>query len=267
MPPRRIRADERRFLRTLTPQGLPEVFRARCGFEIDGRRRSASGLRQWNAIVGGRASDRAAFSSQSGVVVGLFAVAMVHSLVPRSAEHTLWEVPITESPEFAKPTMNYAVRRRRVAAELKSRGLDALVVSKPINVTYLTGFTGDSSYLILDRKSALLVSDGRFTEQIEGECPGLPAHIRPPTTTTPPVVAEVVAKRGHRTVGIEAAHVTVALMSLWEEQSPTIDWTPTTRIVEALRAVKDDDEVREIRDAVGVAERASPCSARPSELL
>src|SRR5262245_36256275 len=152
--------------------------------------------------------------------------------------------------------MNYAARRRRIAAELKTRGLDAVVISKPINVTYLTGFTGDSSYLIVDRKSALLVSDGRFTEQIEGECPGLAMHIRPPTTTTPPVVAEVVAKLGHRRVGIEASHVTVALLGLWTEKAPSVQWAPTTRVVEAHRAIKDDEEVRQIREAIGVAERA-----------
>src|SRR5262245_18902299 len=152
--------------------------------------------------------------------------------------------------------MTYAARRRRIASELKSRGLDALVVSKPVNVTYLTGFTGDSSYLIIDRKSALLISDGRFTEQIEEECPDLAMHIRPPTTTTPPVVAEIVAKRGHRKVGIEASHVTVALLGVWGEKAPTVHWTPTARFIEGHRAVKAEDEIAQIRDAIGVAERA-----------
>lgn len=152
--------------------------------------------------------------------------------------------------------MNYAARRRRLAAELKPRGLDALVVSKPVNVTYLTGFTGDSSYLIIDRKSVLMVSDGRFTEQLAGECPGLKVQIRPPTTTTPPVVAEVVQKLGHRNVGFEAAHVTVALLELWKQKASTVNWTTTTKIVEAMRAIKEDEEVDQIRDAIGVAERA-----------
>jgi Xaa-Pro aminopeptidase len=81
-------------------------------------------------------------------------------------------------------------------------------------------------------------------------------HIRPPTTTTPPVVAEVVTKMGHRRVGIEASHVTVALLGLWTEKAPTVQWMPTTRIVESHRAIKDEDEVEQIRDAIGVAERA-----------
>src|SRR5262249_7853202 len=139
------------------------------------------------------ASPRAAFSSHSGVVAGVFVVAMIHSPVPRQRGTYLIGIPITEKPHLSKPTLNYALSRRRIAADLRTRDLDALVVSKPVNVTYLTGFTGDSSYLILDRKSALLVSDGRFREQIAEESPGLATHIRPPTTTTPPVVAEVIA--------------------------------------------------------------------------
>ena len=54
------------------------------------------------------------------------------------------------------------------------------VVSAPTNVSYLTGFSGDSSVLILGRERDLIVSDGRFTTQLAQECPGLEAHIRLP---------------------------------------------------------------------------------------
>jgi Xaa-Pro aminopeptidase len=134
--------------------------------------------------------------------------------------------------------------------------LDAIVISKPVNVTYLTGFTGDSSYLVLTSKEPLLISDGRFTQQIAEECPGLATHIRPPTTTTPPVVAETIAKLGRRSVGFEAGHVTVALLTLWKEKAPVVNWTATSRIVESLRAIKDSEEIRQIREAIGAAERA-----------
>lgn len=152
--------------------------------------------------------------------------------------------------------MPHALRRDRIAAELAKKQLDAVVISKPINVTYLTGFTGDSSYLIVGPKSSLLVSDGRFTEQLAGECPGLPVHIRPPTTTTPPVVAETVEQLGFRNVGIEGGHVTVALLDLWKDKSPAVNWVSTAKLVEAFRATKDVGEVKQIRDAVAVAERA-----------
>ena len=76
--------------------------------------------------------------------------------------------------------MDYpALRRSKLVDTLAGEGLDAILVGGTANVSYLTSFSGDSSYLVLGREGALLVSDGRFTQQIAEECPGLPAHIRP----------------------------------------------------------------------------------------
>jgi Xaa-Pro aminopeptidase len=152
--------------------------------------------------------------------------------------------------------MSYAARRRALARQLKLHGLDALVVSNPVNVTYLTGFTGEASYLIVGRSRQLLVTDGRFTEQLADECPGLELHVRPPTTTTPPELAKVLTGLGFKTVGFESRHVTIALLELWKAAAKTVEWSPQSGLVEAMRAIKDDDEVRQIREAIAIAERA-----------
>ena len=39
------------------------------------------------------------------------------------------------------------------------------------NVTYLTGFTGDDSYLLVTANGETLISDERYTTQLEEECP------------------------------------------------------------------------------------------------
>src|SRR5438094_8972718 len=83
---------------------------------------------------------------------------------------------------LAEPStvMDYPARRRRqLARRLKTDGLEAYLVTDPHNVTYLSGFSGDSSYLVLGRGRAVLVSDARFAGQIDEECPGLETHIRP----------------------------------------------------------------------------------------
>src|SRR5262249_17866822 len=72
-------------------------------------------------------------------------------------------------------------RRERLARQLSGEGLDALLVSSPVNVTYLTGFTGDSSALVLTPSRAVLVSDPRYVGQIADECPDLETNIRTPT--------------------------------------------------------------------------------------
>ncbi len=64
-------------------------------------------------------------------------------------------------------------RKEKLRQNFKSDDLQGLLVSSATNVAYLTGFTGDSSVLLVSRERELMISDGRFTTQIEQECPGL----------------------------------------------------------------------------------------------
>jgi Xaa-Pro aminopeptidase len=151
---------------------------------------------------------------------------------------------------------NHARRRQRLTRPFKADQLDALVVSMPVNVTYLTGFTGDSSFLVAGRERSVLVSDGRFTGQIADECPGLDTHIRPHNVSPLQAVVDAVVKLGYRNVGFEAGHLTVASAETLKSAAPTVNWSPQSNRVEPLRAVKDAGELAHIRTAVRIAEKA-----------
>ena len=71
-------------------------------------------------------------------------------------------------------------RRERLKQIVRSNDVDAVLVSSPTNVSYLSGFSGDSSLLIVGVDRELIVSDGRFTTQLEQECPDLETSIRLP---------------------------------------------------------------------------------------
>lgn len=153
--------------------------------------------------------------------------------------------------------MNYFTQRRnQLLRELKKDGLDAVLVTNPVNVTYLTGFMGDSSYFVLTAKHAILVSDSRFTQQIEEECPGLEAHVRPHNKTTIEALGETLTKLGAKSVGVEADHVTLALLEALKEKAPKSTFAPLAAPVEKLRVLKDASEVEAIKAAIRVAERA-----------
>jgi Xaa-Pro aminopeptidase len=153
--------------------------------------------------------------------------------------------------------MDYPARRRdRLARCLSEEGLDALAITSTVNVTYLTGFSGDSSVLVLTRDRALLVSDPRYTGQIADECPGLATHIRPPAQKLHEAVAEVLLKLGCRAVGFESGAVTVAEFEALKELAPAVNWKGGADRVERLRMVKDESEVAQIREAIDIAERA-----------
>lgn len=151
---------------------------------------------------------------------------------------------------------HHARRRERLASQLADDGLDALLVTSPVNVTYLTGFGGDSSMLALTRDRALLVSDPRYVGQLADECPDVETHIRKPSVKLHEAVGHALTSLGARNVACEAAALTIAEAEALASASPTVQWKPTTDRVEALRMIKDDVELVAIHEAIRIAERA-----------
>lgn len=130
-----------------------------------------------------------------------------------------------------------------------------LVVAEQ-NVRYLTGFTGDSSVLLISRDRTLLISDGRYSTQLAAECPGLEVHVRPIEQVLFDAVGEVIAKFGASRVGFEPSKLTVARYETIRGHAPAVELVGVAGRVEALRAIKDDEEVETIRRAIRQAERA-----------
>jgi len=152
--------------------------------------------------------------------------------------------------------MNYLHQRRLVLTQaFKAKGVDAFLVTTPVNVSYLTGFTGEDSYFAITARHEILVSDSRFDEQIKEECAGLEAHIRPHTRTTLEAAAEVLTKSGAKSVGVEGNRITLGALEQLKALAPKLTFVPLEGLVETQRMVKDPGEVEKIRDAVRVAER------------
>ena len=105
----------------------------------------------------------------------------------------------------------YAARRDKLRRAIRKAGVNALLVTNFTNVTYLTGFSGDDSYLLVLAKHELLISDARYTTQIEEECPGLEAVIRLPGMPMVDTVVKLAQKAGVAKLGIEASSMTVGL--------------------------------------------------------
>ena len=150
----------------------------------------------------------------------------------------------------------FAQRRQNLSRRIESEGVDAFLITNPINVSYLTGFSGDSSYLIVGKARAILVSDARYTEQIGEECAGLEYHIRPHNQFIQSAAVEVLDKLGFHRIGFESKHLSVDDLQTLIGLAPRMEWNPEQGLVETLRQIKDESEVAQIREAIGMAERA-----------
>jgi Xaa-Pro aminopeptidase len=147
--------------------------------------------------------------------------------------------------------------RREALRRLLARSkLSSLLVTDELNVTYLTGFSGDSSYLLISGDRELLITDGRYTQQLSEECPGLELAVRSPGSRLPEFTAETIGKLALASVGIEADSVTVSFHEKLSEALKTTPIANTSNLVESLREIKDDDEIATIRQAIKIAEQA-----------
>ena len=151
---------------------------------------------------------------------------------------------------------NFAQRRTKLCKRLRQEGIDALLVTNFTNVTYLTGFTGDDSYLLLTPRQAILISDERYSTQLGEECPDLELEIRGPGTQMLAWVARVLTQAKCKRVSVEANSMTLALQAGLNEALQTCEFVPGTGWVEELRLIKDRTEIERTRQACEQARRA-----------
>ena len=147
-------------------------------------------------------------------------------------------------------------RRNKLRRAVKKAGAEAMLVTNFTNVTYLTGFTGDDSYLLVRPDGDVAISDARYTTQLEEECPGLDVHIRPPRMKTSEAAVKVLRRARVGRLAIEGDSMTVSQRDAIAAELPKLEIITTSGLVERLREVKDKDEIAQLRRAVWYAEKA-----------
>jgi len=150
----------------------------------------------------------------------------------------------------------YLARRKNLRKLLRKTDAESLLVTNFVNVTYLTGFTGDDSYLLIYDGGEVLITDPRYTEQLETECPGLALEVRMPGVKMLDAVEKLLKRHKPAQLGIEADSISLSLSQELSHKFPKIPQVSTKGLVEELRMIKDKYELDEIRRAVWQAERA-----------
>ena len=166
--------------------------------------------------------------------------------------------------------MDVAARADRVRSALADRGADALLVTKPANVRWLTGFTGSNGQLLVDDGGLTAITDGRYERQIADQldAAGVSATVEITVTETGAILDRALATDA--SLGLEAHHVTWALRDKVEGWLPGRELVPVANLIEELRKVKDDGERSRLARAAAIADAAlaivePELEARPTE--
>ena len=147
----------------------------------------------------------------------------------------------------------------RVRARLGDAGADALLVTTPENIRWLTGFTGSAGLLLVTAGGAVLTTDGRYRTQaaeqladagvadaVDLAIGGVEAQLTVLGT----------ALVGHARLGLESGNVTWSAMRSWAARWPEVELVPTDGVVTELRMVKDGWEIDRMVRAAAIADAA-----------
>ena len=152
-------------------------------------------------------------------------------------------------PDPSRP--DWSGRLTRLRARLPG-DMGALVISAPVNLQYLIGYTGSAGLLVITREEAWLLADGRYELTIQQSVAG--SRIGPVTFERvagryEAALVALLARTETDAVGFEADHVSVALLARWQRAAPQVRWRPLEQVVETLRSVKDAREIATLRRA------------------
>lgn len=160
----------------------------------------------------------------------------------------------------------FDARQKKLRNCLRKAKADALLVTNFLNVTYLTGFTGEDSYLLVTQDTATLITDRRFTIQLAEECPDLDLVTREPGQLMLPTTCEAIEQQGVERLAIESASMTVATQQAIAELLETVQFVLADGWIEELRTIKDKSEIDATRLAcwqAGKAFEATRAMLRP----
>ena len=152
--------------------------------------------------------------------------------------------------DAAFPDFVFEERRRRLWERLEPLGPRALLVTKPVDVFYLTGFRGSAGALLLGRRHARLWVDPRYTLQAREQSRGV--AVVEAREALSRAIGAWLRKARPGAVGYQDGHVTCAeLAALRREtgRSGAVRWRPVGTLLDELRLVKDRWEIERIRGA------------------
>lgn len=143
-------------------------------------------------------------------------------------------------------------RLDRLTASFEGAGIDLLLVAHPINLRYVTGFTGSNGIALIGREMRRFVTDFRYTEQAAAQVPDFdrergPRDLLDALRNSWP--EEVVR------LGFDDAHVSVKMHARLRELLPDrVELVPAAGLIEGVRAVKEPGEIDSIRTAAQIAD-------------
>lgn len=141
--------------------------------------------------------------------------------------------------------------------ELRSQfnqlNIDGLLITSEFNRRYMTQFTGTAGVALISKQDAVFITDFRYVEQASEQATefNIVQHVGP-------IVKEIAKQTkllGINRLGFEQDDITYSQFKMYEKYIPS-QLIPITGMIEKLRLIKTDEEIKMIKGAAEIADAA-----------
>lgn len=143
-------------------------------------------------------------------------------------------------------------RLNKILNFLTEKKLDCVIITKPENRRYFSGFTGSSGMLVISKETNHLLTDFRYIEQATEQAE-LSQVVRYSTTPFEHLNA-IVEEYDFRRIGFEGEYVAYDGYGKLSQCHNGVEWISVS--LDPLRMIKDELELSSVIKAIQIADKA-----------
>lgn len=148
---------------------------------------------------------------------------------------------------------DFNARLKKLRADLKESSIESLLVTNESNVTYLSGFTGTDSILLITPDSQFFLTDSRYTEEAKSSVSGF--TIVEVTSSTYESIGKIASVSKLKKIAFDPMNLPYQVVKNLESHIGKVKLLPFSNSIERLRIIKDDEEIVRINKAIRLAKR------------
>ena len=142
----------------------------------------------------------------------------------------------------------------KIAAKLKDRGLDAMLITSEPGEFYAMGFHGEGVAFITPGKT-WYYTDSRYIESAQQLISGAEVALPPKDSNYFKLAAGLVKENNVSKLGFEEKYMSVAAHTRWTKEVEA-EFVPASELLTELRQVKDADELAAMKEAQRITDEA-----------
>jgi Xaa-Pro aminopeptidase len=141
----------------------------------------------------------------------------------------------------------------KVRQQFKELNIDSILITNPYNRRYISNFTGTAGVVLITEEKAYFITDFRYTEQAEKQAIGF--EIVQHKGLIQDEVKRLVEENGVKRLGFEENDLTYA-QYLSYQKGMKAEFIPVSNVVEKIRLIKTEDEIKILKEAADIADAA-----------